>query len=145
MGAAARTGKREIWVCLFSSPRGYTTERTRRYFKMPPSSGFPFIHKISTVVAVVGGRLGGECRPPSPPHRAVCATFPLIHHLHTGRRMYLAHPNVQQAEDVWRYSGCNGGLFLLLANACVPDAHACVIHLYSDSIALNKYIKIRKK
>lgn len=84
------------FVCFFS-PRGYTTERTRRYFKMPPSSGFPFIHKMSTV----GG--GGECGPSSPPRRAVCVTFPLIHHPHTRRRIYLS---MQQAEevcgDVWR-------------------------------------------
>lgn len=65
------------FVCFFS-PRGYTTERTRRYFKMPPSSGFPFIHKMSTVVGGGGVRTllpaspGSLCNvsvDPSPPHQ----------------------------------------------------------------------------
>lgn len=90
--AAARTGKREILGLFVTQRRGDGSILRCRLH--------PAFCSSSRGAQWVGG--GGECGPSSPSQQAVYATFSMIRHLHTGRRIYLIYPNMQQAEEMYR-------------------------------------------
>lgn len=114
VGAAARTGKREIWVCLFFfPPRGYTTERTRRYFKMPPSSGFPFIHKMSSTVGARGWGGVRTLLPASPGSLCNVSVDPSPPHQKKGLPQHATGRGGVRGRVATK--GCDEGLFLLLS------------------------------